>query len=140
MAALGFYPGLASLMPLDPRCRLTAPKYNPPRTWTYKGTIGVGGSLCSIYPDETPGGYQMIARTPVPIWDPAQILPAFKESLALFRPGDRVRFIPATREEYDYVDRKVEAGVYLHNVAEYQRFSIRNYHAWLAAIDESVRF
>ncbi|MEC9455132.1 MAG: carboxyltransferase domain-containing protein, partial [Pseudomonadota bacterium] len=115
-------------------------KYNPPRTWTYKGTIGVGGSLCSIYPDETPGGYQMIARTPVPIWDPAQILPAFKESLALFRPGDRVRFIPATREEYDYVDRKVEAGVYLHNVAEYQRFSIRNYHAWLAAIDESVRF
>ena len=67
VAALGFYPGLVSLMPLDPRCRLTAPKYNPPRTWTPKGTIGVGGALCSIYPDVTPGGYQMIARTPVPI-------------------------------------------------------------------------
>ncbi len=140
VAALGFYPGLVSLMPLDPRCRLTAPKYNPPRTWTYKGTIGVGGALCSIYPDQTPGGYQMIARTPVPIWDPAQRLPAFKESLALFRPGDRVRFVPATREEYDYVERKVEAGVYLHNVAEYQRFSIRNYQAWLATIDASDRF
>jgi len=140
VAALGFYPGLVSLMPLDPRCRLTAPKYNPPRTWTHKGTIGVGGALCSIYPDETPGGYQMIARTPVPIWDPAQRLAAFKESLALFRPGDRVRFIPATRDEYDYVALKVEAGDYLHNVAEYQRFSIRNYHAWLATIDESVRF
>ena len=140
VAALGFYPGLASLIALDPRCRLTAPKYNPPRTWTHKGTIGVGGALCSIYPDETPGGYQMIARTPVPIWDPAQRLAAFKQSLALFRPGDRVRFIPATRDEYDYVARQVEAGDYLHNVAEYQRFSIRNYHAWLATIDESVRF
>ena len=38
------------------------------------------------------------------------------------------------------VARQVEAGDYLHNVAEYQRFSIRNYHAWLATIDESVRF
>ena len=56
VAALGFYPGLVSLMPLDPRCRLTAPKYDPPRTWTHKGTIGIGGALCSIYPDRTPGG------------------------------------------------------------------------------------
>ena len=87
VAALGFYPGLVSLMPLDPRCRLTAPKYDPPRTWTHKGTIGIGGALCSIYPDRTPGGYQMIARTPVPIWDPAQRLAAFAESLALFRPA-----------------------------------------------------
>ena len=140
VAALGFYPGLVSLMPLDPRCRLTAPKYDPPRTWTYKGTIGIGGALCSIYPDRTPGGYQMIARTPVPIWDPTQRLAAFAESLALFRPGDRVRFIPASAEEYDHVAAQVEAGTYLHNVAEYQRFSIRNYHKWLATIDETVRF
>ena len=140
VAALGFYPGLVSLMPLDPRCRLTAPKYDPPRTWTYKGTIGIGGALCSIYPDRTPGGYQMIARTPVPIWDPAQRLAAFAQSLALFRPGDRVRFIPASAEEYDHVAAQVEAGTYLHNVAEYQRFSIRNYHAWLATVDETVRF
>ena len=140
VAALGFYPGLVSLMPLDPRCRLTAPKYDPPRTWTYKGTIGIGGALCSIYPDRTPGGYQMIARTPVPIWDPAQRLAAFAESLALFRPGDRVRFIPASAEEYDHVAAQVEAGTYLHNVAEYQRFSIGNYHRWLGTIDETVRF
>ena len=140
VAALGFYPGLVSLMPLDPRCRLTAPKYDPPRTWTHAGTVGIGGALCSIYPDRTPGGYQMIGRTPVPIWDPAQRLPAFVESLALFRPGDRVRFLPATRAEYDYVAAKVADGTYLHNVAEYQRFSIDNYHAWLASLDETDRF
>lgn len=41
VAALGFWPGLPFMMPLDPRCMLTAPKYNPPRTWTPKGTIGM---------------------------------------------------------------------------------------------------
>ena len=64
VAALGFWPGLCSLMPLDPRHRLNAPKYNPPRTWTPKGTIGHGGAITCIYPDQTPGGYQIFARTP----------------------------------------------------------------------------
>ena len=52
VAALGFWPGLCSLMPLDPRHRLNAPKYNPPRTWTPKGTIGHGGAITCIYPDQ----------------------------------------------------------------------------------------
>ena len=72
VAALGFYPGLASLIALDPRCRLTAPKYNPPRTWTPKGTLGYGGSVTCLYPARTPGGYQIIgqvAASPVPVFD-----------------------------------------------------------------------
>jgi urea carboxylase len=69
VAALGFWPGLPFMMALDPRCVLTAPKYNPPRTWTPEGTIGLGGASSSIYPVATPGGYQIFARTPVPIWD-----------------------------------------------------------------------
>lgn len=139
VAALGFWPGLCSLMPLDPRSRLVAPKYNPPRTWTPKGTIGHGGAITCIYPDQTPGGYQIFARTPMPIWDRDQRLAAFKESLALFRPGDRVRFQPIDREEYDYVDAKVRDGSFKHNVVEYQRFSIRNYHRWLKTLDETER-
>jgi allophanate hydrolase subunit 1 len=140
VAALGFWPGLCSLMPLDPRSRLVAPKYNPPRTWTPKGTIGHGGAITCIYPDQTPGGYQIFARTPMPIWDRDQRLAAFKESLALFRPGDRVRFQPVDREEYDYIDAKVRDGSFKHNVVEYQRFSIRNYHRWLKMLDETERF
>lgn len=140
VAALGFWPGLASHMPLDPRCVLTAPKYNPPRTWTPKQAIGVGGGLCAIYPDQTPGGYQIFARTPAPIWEPTQTLPAFKESLALFRPGDRVRFVPVDREEYDYVEQKVAEGTYQHVISDFQKFSIRRYHAWLRTIDPSERF
>ena len=140
VAALGFYPGLASLISLDPRCRMTAPKYNPPRTWTPKGTIGYGGSVTCVYPDQTPGGYQIIGHTPVPVCDLEQRLPAFKEDLALLRPGERVRFVPIEREEYDYIERRVEEGTYVHNVAAYAKFSIREYHAWLKTLDMDAVF
>ncbi len=139
VAALGFWPGLASLMPLDPRCRLTAPKYNPPRSWTWTGTIGHGGSIAAIYPDQTPGGYQMFARTPVPVQDKKQRLPAFRDSIALLRPGDRVRFYPVDRDEYDHIEAEVEAGTYEHQVVAYQKFSIGLYQRWLADIGSVAR-
>jgi allophanate hydrolase subunit 1 len=140
VAALGFWPGLGSFMPLDPRCRLTAPKYDPPRTWTPKGTVGMGGSITCIYPDRTPGGYQIFGMSPMPIFDRFQRLRAFGESMALFRPGDRVRFVPIDREEHDYIAAKVEEGTYVHPEVSYQRFSIDAYHAWLAGIDPAERF
>ena len=138
VAALGFWPGLCSLLPLDPRSRLTAPKYDPPRTWTPKGTIGLGGAITCIYPDQTPGGYQIFARTPMPIWDRHQRLEAFKDSLALFRPSDRVRFAPISLDEYEYIERKVDDGTYKHPLVTYQNFSSRLYHEWLAVIDPSI--
>ncbi|MGM0562052.1 MAG: 5-oxoprolinase subunit B family protein [Pseudomonadota bacterium] len=135
VAALGFWPGLCSLLPLDPRCWLMAPKYNPPRIWTPKGAIGIGGALTCIYPDCTPGGYQIFARTPMPTWDLSQTLSAFKESPALFKPGDRVRFVQIDREEYDYIDRKVQEGTYTHPYVDYQQFAISNYHAWVNSLE-----
>ena len=62
VASLGFWPGLPFMMALDPRCVITAPKYNPPRTWTPQGTVGMGGASTAIYPVATPGGYQIFAR------------------------------------------------------------------------------
>jgi urea carboxylase len=140
VAALGFWPGLGSFLPLDPRCRLTAPKYDPPRTWTPKGTVGMGGSITCIYPDRTPGGYQIFGISPMPIWDPEQRLQAFCDSLALFKPGDRVRFIPIDREEHDYIAAKVADGSYRHPEVGFQRFSIDAYHDWLAGLDPTERF
>jgi allophanate hydrolase subunit 1 len=135
VAALGFWPGLCSLMPLDPRHRLVAPKYNPPRTWTPKGTIGHGGSITCIYPDQTPGGYQIFARTPMPIWDREQRLAGFRNSLALFKAGDRVRFVPIERSEWDAIDAEVSAGTYIHPNVDYQKFSIGRYRSWLAEVE-----
>jgi urea carboxylase len=135
VAALGFWPGLCSLMPLDPRARLIAPKYNPPRAWTPKGAIGLGGAITCIYPDRAPGGYQLLARTPMPIWDREQKLPAFRDSLALFRAGDRVRFIPIERDEYDFIEGEVAAGRYRHPMVDYQTFSLARYRAWTASLE-----
>lgn len=140
VASLGFWPGLPFLMPLDPRCRITAPKYNPPRTWTPQGTIGMGGAATAIYPVATPGGYQIFARTPIPIWDPAQRFPEFKDSIVLFQPGDRIRFVPISVEEFEWYEAKVKDGTYVFNVPGYQKFSVGQYESWLKSLDMSKRF
>ena len=107
------------------------------RTWTPRGTIGHGGAITCIYPDRTPGGYQIFARTPMPIWDREQRLAAFKDSLALFRAGDRVRFVPIDREEWDAIAATVADGSYRHPNVDYQKFSIGKYRQWLAGLDAS---
>jgi len=139
-AALGFWPGTPFLMPLDPRCRLTAPKYNPPRTFTHQGTIGMGGGSTAIYPVDGPGGYQIFARTPVPIWDARQRLPEFKSQLWLLQPTDRLKFVPCSIEEFNEIERKVEDGSYVMNITGYQRVSLNRYKEWSDQIDASARF
>lgn len=140
VASLGFWPGLPFMMALDPRCKLTAPKYNPPRTWTPKGTVGMGGASTAIYPEHLPGGYQIFARIPVPIWDPKQSFDVFSGSICLFRPGDRVKFVPCTVEEFEVVEQQVAAGTYQYNVVEYQKFSVAQYKAWVEKLDPTKRF
>jgi len=140
VAAIGFWPGLPFMMALDPRCKLTVPKYNPPRTWTPKGTVGMGGSSTSIYPDRLPGGYQIFGIIPVPIWDTKKSFPVFENNICLFKPGDRVKFVPTTYEEFEHVSHKVEDGTYDYNIIEYQKFSVKNYKKWLTTIDQTKRF
>jgi urea carboxylase len=140
VASLGFWPGLPFMMALDPRCKLTAPKYNPPRTWTPQGTVGMGGASTAIYPVATPGGYQIFARIPVPIWDPDRRFPVFDKSICLFQPGDRVKFEMCSVEEFEEAERKVKAGTYVYNVVEYQKFSVANYKTWVKSLDLSKKF
>ena len=140
VAAIGFWPGLPFMMALDPRCKLTVPKYNPPRTWTPKGTVGMGGASTSIYPDRLPGGYQIFGIIPVPIWDTKKSFPVFENNICLFKPGDRVKFVPTTYEEFEHVSQKVEDGTYDYNIIEYQKFSVKNYKKWISTIDKTKRF
>lgn len=62
------YLGAPCAVPLDPRHRLVVPKYNPARTFTPEGAVGIGGAYMCIYPMDSPGGYQLIGST-LPIWD-----------------------------------------------------------------------
>lgn len=140
VASLGFWPGLPFMMALDPRSVITAPKYNPPRTWTPQGTVGMGGASTAIYPVATPGGYQIFARTPVPIWDTEKRFSVFHDSIVLFRAGDRVKFVPIGKEEFEFFEAKVKEGSYVYNVVEYQRFAVRNYKDWIRTLDKKERF
>lgn len=140
VAALGFWPGTPFMMPLDPRCRLFAPKYNPPRTFTYKGTIGMGGGATAIYPVDGPGGYQIFARSPVPIWDMQQRLKPFREAPYLLRPTDRMKFVHISLEEFAEIERKCEDGTYEMNVVGYQKISLKRYRAWVDTLDPNARF
>lgn len=140
VASLGFWPGLPFTMPLDPRCRLVAAKYNPPRTWTPKGAVGMGGMSTAIYPERLPGGYQVFGRTPVPIWDTQRRFPVFENSICMFRPGDRIRFVPCSVEEFETIEAKVAEGTYQYAPVEYQKFSVAQYKSWVSSIDETQRF
>lgn len=60
---VGFFCGNTVSVPVDPRQRMAAPKANPSRVFTPEGTFGWGGSCASIYPVDSPGGYQMLGRT-----------------------------------------------------------------------------
>lgn len=140
VAAIGWWPGVPFMLALDPRCKLSVPRYNPPRVWTRKGTVGLGGANTGIYPEDLPGGIQVFARIPVPIWDPAQRFDVFRDSICLLKPGDRVRFVPVTLEEFAEAERKVEEGSYAFNLVEYQKFSVPAYRAWVAGLDPAARF
>jgi allophanate hydrolase subunit 1 len=140
VSAIGWWPGVPFMMALDPRSRMTVPKYDPPRLWTKKGTIGLGGSNCSIYPEDLPGGMQIFGRIPMPIWDPAQRFDVFRDSICLLRPGDRIKFVPVTLDEFNRLERQVDDGTYVYNMLPYQKFSVPDYNAWLAGIDPAARF
>ena len=133
-------PGLPLLRALDPRCAITSPKYNPPRTWTTLGAIGVGGLSTSIYTTPGPGGYNLIGRTPVPLWDPRQRHPIFKDRVVLLDAADRVKFVRIGAEEFEYIETRVADGSYEFNITAYQRFSVGAYKKWVASLDADKKF
>jgi KipI family sensor histidine kinase inhibitor len=83
---LGFAPGFAYLGGLDPA--LAAPRRETPRLKVPAGSVGIAGTQTGIYPLDTPGGWQIIGRTPLKMFDPSL------EEPCLLRPGDRLRFSP----------------------------------------------
>ena len=94
---LGFSPGFAYMGLVDPR--IAAPRLATPRPRVPRGSVGIAREQTGIYPSETPGGWQLIGRTPVRPFDLSRPDPF------LFRSGDEVRFIPIAQKEFDELDR-----------------------------------
>lgn len=97
VAFLGFSPGFAYLLGLPPR--LATPRLPAPRLAVPAGSVGIAGAQAGLYPRATPGGWRLVGRTPLPLFDPLRDPPS------LLLPGDAVRFVPVPRAELDRLER-----------------------------------
>ncbi|HEY6497700.1 MAG TPA: allophanate hydrolase subunit 1 [Trebonia sp.] len=117
VSAVGFQPSTYQAVPLS-QMRLTAPKYERPRKWTDPGTVCLAGIITSYYPVRSPGGYQLLGRTPIDLFDPLQRNPAFADGPVLPRVGDRHWYVPIGGEEYHAIRAEVQAGRYAYRITE----------------------
>jgi len=97
VACIGFVPGFPFLAGLPKK--LTTPRRSTPRKEIAPGSVGIGGAQTGIYPLRSPGGWNLIGRTPLKLFSPAEDPPT------LLRAGDRVRFRSITREQFDAFDQ-----------------------------------
>lgn len=108
------YLGAPCAVPLDPRHRLVTSKYNPARTYTPEGGVGIGGAYMCIYGMDSPGGYQLTGRT-LPIWDNYGSVPQENRGAPpnipwLLRFFDRVCFYSVTDDELEEMRAKYRRG------------------------------
>ena len=90
---VGFSPGQPYIGGADPK--LSVPRRATPRTRMPAGAVAIANAQTCVYPYETPGGWSIIGRTPLTVFDPA------RDPASLFAPGDRVRFIAVSSSEFE---------------------------------------
>ena len=93
---MGFLPGFPYLGGMDER--LATPRLETPRTKIPAGSLAIGGVQTGLYPVESPGGWNIIGRTPVKLFD------LKRKPFFLYEAGNRIRFEPITREEFEAFD------------------------------------
>lgn len=101
---LGFMPGLAYIAGLDQSLYL--PRRSQPRVRVPRSTVAIAMDMTTIYPFESPGGWHLIGRTPLWMFDQRREQPVF------LAPGDSLTFQRIDRKTYDRIAREVEAGTF----------------------------
>lgn len=101
---IGFTPGLPYMAGVPERIAL--PRLETPRVRVPAGSVGIGGTQCCIYSVDSPGGYWLLGRTPLRLYDPGASDPV------LLRAGDRVQLKPIDRAEFDDIASRVAARAY----------------------------
>ncbi len=107
---MGFSPGFTYLGGMSER--IAAPRLKTPRTSIPAGSVGIAQQQTGIYPVESPGGWQLIGRTPVTLFDPSRHPPVVVEA------GDYIRFVPVARDEYQRIREGLDAGTWTLSVRE----------------------
>lgn len=99
---LGFLPGFAYMGEVDGR--IAVPRHKQPRKKTDAGSVGIAGKQTGIYPLSSPGGWQIIGKTPLKLFDTSfyksKEFSDETASLTLLQPGDKVEFYPITKNEF----------------------------------------
>ncbi|KXH40553.1 urea carboxylase [Colletotrichum nymphaeae SA-01] len=147
--------GSPCAVPLDPRHRLFGTKYNPSRSFTPRGAVGIGGQYMCIYGMDSPGGYQLVGRT-VPIWDDVAASAVVSRSRGngssrtdtageqqqqqkqpwMFRLFDRISYYPIPEPDLD-------AAITQGRVSDLVRIEegsldLAEYESWLAANEADI--
>ncbi|MDK9710620.1 5-oxoprolinase subunit PxpB [Acidaminobacter sp.] len=99
---LGFTPGFPYLGGMDER--IATPRLETPRTKIAGGSVGIAGAQTGIYPIDSPGGWQIIGRTPVALYDPLSDEPI------LLKAGESIRFVPIDQATFDRLSREGRSG------------------------------
>ena len=101
---IGFTPGFPYLGGMDER--IATPRLLSPREKIPAGSVGIAGSQTGVYPMQSPGGWQIIGRTPIRIFDPE------RENPALLSAGMVVKFKPVDEKEYSEIEKRIDEGIY----------------------------
>ena len=96
---MGFLPGFPYLGGMNPQ--LETPRLETPRTKIPAGSVAIGGAQTGLYPVESPGGWNIIGRTPLRLFD------VKRKPFFLYEAGDKIRFLPITREEFENFDESL---------------------------------
>jgi len=110
---LGFSPGFPYFGGMSDK--IAAPRLEKPRLKVSEGSVGIAGKQTGIYPIESPGGWQIIGRIPIKLYDPK------KEFPFLLKSGDYVKFYPINQEQFKKIEKKVNQGNYNCKVKPYGR-------------------
>ncbi len=101
---IGFMPGFPYLGGMSPD--IATPRKTTPRLKIPAGSVGIAGNQTGIYPAESPGGWQIIGRTPLELFHPT------REPPSILQAGDYLTFVGVTPDEFDTIKEAVKSGTY----------------------------
>ena len=110
---LGFMPGFTYLGGMSEK--IATPRLESPRLQIYPGSVGIAGKQTGMYPSMSPGGWRIIGRTPLKLYNPDSETPVYISS------GDYIRYISISEKEYNDILKKVESNEYKLNIHRVKR-------------------
>lgn len=110
---MGFMPGFTYLGGLDER--IATPRLKSPRLKIEPGSVGIAANQTGMYPLESPGGWQLIGRTPLKLYDDTKEPPVFIQA------GDYIRYVSIDKNEYDKIAKEVENDTYKVSIKKVKR-------------------